>query len=154
MWQWGQNSSSAQFLCKWFINPAWKFISSESQRFCPSQHIGFQLHIEFYYRTVLMKFVNYKNGKYVFLKGKQIKESNRLGREEMQKPCPTDKPLIAQTCASVGTFVLTVVKNRLKKGSELELNRYSLAVTKQSTFNRNYALCSILWKYNLKIQKN
>lgn len=62
-----------------------------------------------------MKFVNYKNGKYVLLKGKQIKESNRLGREEMQKPCPTDKPLIAQTCASVDTFVLTVVKNRLKK---------------------------------------
>lgn len=100
-----------------------------------------------------MKFVNYKNGKYVLLKGKQIKESNRLGREEMQKLCPTDKPLIAQTCASVDTFVLTVVKNRLKKGSELELNRYSLAVTKQSIFNRNYTLCSILWKYNPKIQK-
>lgn len=100
-----------------------------------------------------MKFVNYKNGKYVLLKGKQIKESNRLGREEMQKLCPTDKSLIAQTCASVDTFVLTVVKNRLKKGSELELNRYSLAVMKQSIFNRNYTLCSILWKYNPKIQK-
>lgn len=60
---------------------------------------------------------------------------------------------VPQTCASVGTFVLTVVKDRLKKGFGLELNPYSLAVMKQSIFNRNYTLFSILWKYNLKYKK-
>lgn len=60
---------------------------------------------------------------------------------------------VPQPCASVGTFVLTVVKDGLKKGSELELNPYSLAVMKQSIFNRNYTLFSILWKYNLKYKK-